>query len=202
MRLVRDRELSVLLVWETAGAIRKKSLPRRYHVVSPVVFKPAEGGYVVNCRRLFLSAAVVACAAIVIQCGLVFESDLEEANSGGRVDHHAPGLLVGTWRLIETCDWAWGEGCTRVENSGRRDVITFAADGQYARVLGDTLSFTGSYRIVVKEDFRFNRPDTMVELDEKMDMAYSFHHRDTLTLGLVGFDAGTATYLRVHDEHR
>jgi len=154
----------------------------------------------VNCRRLLVSMAAVACAAFVIQCGLIFESDLEEVNSEDRVDHHDPGMLIGTWRLVESCNWAWGEGCTSVEKSGRRDLIVFAADGSYTRVLGDTLSFAGAYRIVVKEDFRFNRPDTMLELDENTDMTYSLRHRDTLSLGIVAIDACSGSYVRVRDD--
>ena len=159
-----------------------------------------EGDYTLKGHRLIVLLALAICLALIVQCGLVFESDLDEVNSENRAGHHDPGILIGTWRLIENCNFAWGEGCKSIEESGERDLITFAADGSYTRVLWDTLSFVGTYRIVLKEDFRFNRPDTMLELDENTDMAYSFRHRDTLSLGIVAIDACSGLYARVQDD--
>jgi hypothetical protein len=62
--------------------------------------------------------------------------------------------------------------------------------------IDDSTQMVSHYRVVVKEDTRFNRPARIIEIERGIDQAYDFRGKDTLSLADVAFDGGYSLFVR------
>jgi hypothetical protein len=107
--------------------------------------------------------------------------------------------LVGTWRWLESHNPAWGNRVIYADSLGVERMLYFSSEGSYKITVNDSLATKGTYRVVEREDPRFNRMAKMIEMDSTELMTFSFTNPDTLTLSAVAFDAGYSIYVRESD---
>jgi hypothetical protein len=104
--------------------------------------------------------------------------------------------LIGTWRLTEYCNWAWGDGCVKLAESDPVNIIVFDNDGHYFSYRDDSLIFRSGYRIVSKENMLNNRIEEILEIGNLGDYSFSIGDDGRLWRSPIAYDAGTAVYVR------
>lgn len=140
---------------------------------------------------------------ILIGCALLIAASVGCRNESptGPIDDGQPGyhLLQGTWKLDQYCDFAWGHGCISADSMGVEQYFIFTPNEHCRQIWDGVESPWQRFRIVRKEDIRFNRIVDMIEIDGQTDMAFGFRGTDTLLLDIVAFDAPSWRYVRVPD---
>lgn len=141
-------------------------------------------------RLLLISVILILLSSLAISCREVSDYGVKE------VDDTEASLLIGSWRLIQRCNFSWGDSCRTAEEIGHEIFYIFYEDGMFKMRIDDTTQMVSRYRMVVKEDIRFNRPARIIEIEGGIDQAYDFLGKDTLSLEDVAFDGGGSLFIR------
>jgi hypothetical protein len=141
-------------------------------------------------KLLLIGIILILLSSLVISCREVSDYGVKE------VDDPEEGLLIGSWRLIMRCNFSWGDSCRTAEEMGYEIFYIFYEDGMFRMKIDDTTQMVSHYRVVVKEDIRFNHPARIIEIEGGIDQAYDFLGKDTLSLEDVAFDGGGSLFVR------